>query len=379
MNCIIVVIHLMLTTVFGKFVGFTIDVETCSGLGNKTQQAVVCQEYFTLLSNWSYFIQEQDPSLLLSVDAGTAWACPPATSTVNTPHQLAQDTCFNITYNNKTASVAEHVIDLCNQTVIMDYDQNATNAYLRALPYLQYANCLTSTMVKKYNNSDSNYRRNNYNYNDNDDDNQYNSNGDIVNMKDSNSNSNYKYGMKQIVVGLAITNNGENALWWQTSNEKQLEELMSTLKTMIIENGFENIFENFSIFTSDSYYNNSKANPCDENNQNCTMHNTYLWHLDEVVVYNQTYQQDWLSWAQSRRVNGIYIAPHAGNRPFIGGNLNDENMFCEFLLSADHVGIDFQFFTSIKDAREQDMPFVKNCFERLDVNYDQLSNVRFTV
>lgn len=56
----------------------------------------------------------------------------------------------------------------------------------------------------------------------------------------------------------------------------------------------------------------------------------------------------------------IYTATHHGNRPFIGGPPADKELFKQFIQAADVKGIDVQFFTSLADAAEYDIPFIQS-------------------
>ena len=76
--------------------------------------------------------------LQLAVDSGTVWTCLTGTNG-----------CFNLTFGSKTASVAEHVIDLANEAVIMDYDCSPLTLYACAKPYLNYADSLDPKLGKK--------------------------------------------------------------------------------------------------------------------------------------------------------------------------------------------------------------------------------------
>ncbi len=110
--------------------GYHVDNEQCSGLfqNNRSAQEVICHTFFTRLSNLSAEVHTYGTGMVLSVDAGTAWSCPPGATT-----------CFNITFHNKTQSVAAHVVDLADVTVVMDYDREPSNVLRRALPYLMHA------------------------------------------------------------------------------------------------------------------------------------------------------------------------------------------------------------------------------------------------
>ena len=127
----------------GEVAGFHVDIETCSGNIGKAhhgntaaQQREACVSFFGKLENISRAAAAISTTLprplTLAVDTGTAWACgeEPASG------------CINITYNGKSKPVSQHVIDLSNTAVLMDYTRDPEMVYSRALPYLSYADAL---------------------------------------------------------------------------------------------------------------------------------------------------------------------------------------------------------------------------------------------
>ena len=125
-----------------RLVAFHVDDESCSGLlnygHNRSEQTIKCARFFASLANLSATLAAESSmlekrgagswaKLQLAVDSGTAWTCPTGTNG-----------CFNLTFGGKTVSVAEHVIDLADEAVIMDYDRSPSTLYARAKPYLDY-------------------------------------------------------------------------------------------------------------------------------------------------------------------------------------------------------------------------------------------------
>eukprot|EP00756_Hemistasia_phaeocysticola_P055831 Hpha_TRINITY_DN31822_c0_g1::TRINITY_DN31822_c0_g1_i1::g.29962::m.29962 len=287
-----------------KVVGFTLDDESCSGLGppyhNVSDQLAACAQYFELLNNFSGIAH--GAGLRLSADAGTGWTCP-GEGFPPTPY------CFNISYGGKNASVAEHVLDLVDTAVLMDYDTTPAKVITRAAPYLAYANRLSMGGTEK-----------------------------------------------KVVVGLAISNHGDKPEWWQTGSEGELVKLMNDVSGKLPASS-NPAFDGFAVFTSSSWYNNSNANPYTGTRTGPVR----LWYVDHNAVFNTSTQGAWLTWAVQRKVKGWYVAPHAGNRPLIGGPPADEAAFCSFIKAADAKGIDLEFFTGAKAATATDLPFIRSC------------------
>ena len=89
------------------------------------------------------------------------------------------------------------------------------------------------------------------------------------------------------------------------------------------------------------------------------------------MVLNTTERALWLSWAQSRKLDSVWIAPHATNVdlieiPGVEGSPADDVAFCDFIGEADKIGVDVQLFASPisltgKGASEVDLRFAINC------------------
>eukprot|EP01059_Diplonema_ambulator_P010924 TRINITY_DN20939_c0_g1_i1.p2 TRINITY_DN20939_c0_g1~~TRINITY_DN20939_c0_g1_i1.p2 ORF type:complete len:307 (+),score=62.35 TRINITY_DN20939_c0_g1_i1:41-922(+) len=286
------VILSLLQAASAKVIGFTIDDESCSGLGpNVTEQLAACERYFDELKNWTQLAH--GAGLTMSADAGTGWVCPGTAEATQ---------CVNITYGGKNASVAEHVVDLVDTTVLMDYDTTLEKVTDRAEPYLNYADSVG----------------------------------------------------KAVVIGLAVVNPGDEKQWWQNANEKDLEDLMGQVFTSM---KVHKSFTGTAVFTSGSWYNQSLATPY----TGPFYTPVSMWYIDPSVAYNTTLQQSWLTFATTRKVSGWYVAPHHGDRPLIGGNPQDQQAFCALIKKADALGIDFSFFSSLSDANTQDIPFIRSC------------------
>ena len=71
------------------------------------------------------------------------------------------------------------------------------------------------------------------------------------------------------------------------------------------------------------------------------------WYIDHAMVLNATERALWLSWAQTRKLDSAWIAPHATSVdlievPGVEGSHADDVAFCDFIREADAVGIDVQ-------------------------------------
>ena len=104
--------------------GFHIDDETCSGLAHdnvNNTQIGKCAKFLGSLRNESAALAGTNFSglpqgrLKLTVDAGVGWICPQPTCS---PPYCG---CINISFGGKNVSVAEHVVDLADKVVLMDY------------------------------------------------------------------------------------------------------------------------------------------------------------------------------------------------------------------------------------------------------------------
>lgn len=238
-----------------------------------------------------------DP-ITLSVDTGTGWICPSGATN-----------CFNLTYQGETKSVAEHVQDLANTTVLMDYDRDLAKLLTRAAPFLEYADAKGK--------------------------------GESVN------------------VGVAIAPWPATgpATFWQTQDEGELATLTTSALTTLSKHMS---FQGFSVFTSAAWFNQSQHSPATGTFPN----QMSLWYLDHEIVLNTTKAQSWLAWARSRHLVAVYIAPHAGpgdqaliSIPGKSGSKANEQKFCDFIHAADKQGLHVQLLSD----PTLDVAFVRNC------------------
>lgn len=230
--------------------------------------------------------------LVLSADAGTAWVSSPL---------------WDVTVNGTTKVLYQWLVDLCNETIIMDYDRNASNLIDRANPYLSYADSLISQ-------------------------------GET----------------KSVTVGVAINSPGATPTWWQTGSVTELETLIATVNPTLASHPAFSL--RYAIFTAGSLFNSSSDTPC----PTCTFpERKTLWYLDDDWVYNSTSQEAFFNFACQQRVVQVYDAPHAGDRPHIGGNPADEVLYRTFVEAAGTRGIDIQFFSGVSDFA-YDMEFIQS-------------------
>jgi len=105
--------------------GFHVDDETCSGLAHdnvNNSQLAKCSKFLGSLANESAALAGANFSglpqgrLKLTVDAGVGWICPQPKCS---PPYCG---CINISFGRKNVSVAEHVVDLADEVVLMDYN-----------------------------------------------------------------------------------------------------------------------------------------------------------------------------------------------------------------------------------------------------------------
>lgn len=283
-----------------RLAGYHVDVESCSGLiqDNATAQVAQCATFFGQLANMSAALKAAalpGPPLRLSVDVGTAWVCP--TGATN---------CVNMTYNGVNKSVAEHVVDIADEVVLMDYSRDADDVVSRARLFLQYANG----------------------------------------------------GGTAVRVGVAIAGPGAAApASWQTRNESELLALQAAAHPKLAS--FDS-FNGFAVFVGGLWRAHAAGPP-----PAAFPSPSGVWYIDHKAVLNTTLRADYLAWATSRRVDEIYIAPHAGADALISvpgqsGSPANDKAFCDFVWEADKLGIDVQLLSS----PETDMAWLRNCTGR---------------
>lgn len=282
-----------------KIKGFHVDDEICSGLwiNNKTDQLIKCATFFDTLSNLTAAVRPH--GLRVVADAGTAWSC-----------DEGVQGCFNVTYQGKTAPVSEHTVDLTDGVVLMDYDVDAMKFFERAKSYLLYADSLGPS------------------------------------------------GREKIRMGAAVAPWGAKPEEWQTRNETELEELLSTSLPALQQHSS---FGGFAIFFYDPLRNTSLAHPCD----GCKHQPKDLWYMDHGIIMDQQLWPEWFEWAKSRQVTGLYISPHSDKPliqvPGVEGSAADEATFCEFAKRCDAEGIQIELLSGGDWATLYDLPFALKC------------------
>jgi hypothetical protein len=252
-----------------------VDDESCSGLvhDNVTAQRISCAKFIAGLQNLTESAAAASARAGLprrrrgSGDAGPGGVCPQGPQC--TPPYCG---CINITYQGVSRSVADHVIHFSDETVLMDYDRSPQRVYDRALPYLTTAD--------------------------------------------------RTHGAKQVRVGVAISGciptDADTtadapppppcqAESWATRNESELAALMSAALPLLQRHPS---FVGFSVFGP--WGDHSKHSPAPSDTQ--WPHGTGSWYINHSMIVDPSpvTKNAWLSWAASRKVGEVYIAPDAG-------------------------------------------------------------------
>ena len=279
-----------------EIAGIHVDDESCSGLvhDNITAQRISCAKFIHGLQNLTETAAAASlpRQLRVSVDAGTGWVCPQPQSSALCPHPGAPYCgCINITYQGVSRSVADHVIHFSDEVVLMDYDRSPQSVYSRALPYLTTAD--------------------------------------------------RSHGAKQVRVGVAISGCLASASppcqpeYWATRNESELATLMSAAAPLLQRHPS---FVGFSVFGP--WGDQSKANPAPSDTQ--WPNGTGTWYINHSMIVdpNPATRNAWLSWAKTRKVGEVYIAPHAGpvalvSIPGIEGGPQGDADFCRFIAAGE--------------------------------------------
>jgi hypothetical protein len=270
-------VALLLNQAHARIVGFSLDIEPSAG--NESIAFVnEMKEWHDRLSN---------TGLLLSADAGTAWSDP---------------SVYETTVNGTTKLLSEWLVDLCNETIIMSYDRNASNLIVRVTPYLSYAD----------------------------------------NFSD-----------KSVTVGAAIATPGTPQTWWQTQTVAELETVIADVDHELQKHS--SFSRKYAIFFADTLFNASLANPA----KSIINETKTLWYLNDEWVYNNQSRTDFFEFAKAQNVVAVYDAPHAGNRPHIGADKTDQAYYVDFIHLADSYGIDIQFMSGLNDF-DFDMEFIKS-------------------
>jgi len=229
--------------------------------------------------------------LKLHVDAGTAWSCP-----------TGSEGCFNVTYGGVTKSVADHVVDLSDEVLLMDYDRNTSSLYQRAKPYLDCADQIGKE--------------------------------------------------KSISVGVAVASQSESPQSWQTHSEEEMESMMADANPLLHKHAS---FKQYQVFTDGEWESwNSTKGPV-------TFSPAGTWYMDHAAVLNATLRQEWLDWAKARAVTAVHIALHAGNLDLLGTAQSSEQ-FCEFVKQADSCcDIDITLY----GVPTQDIAWIRACSKNM--------------
>ena len=291
-----------------RITAFHVDDESCSGLiqDNRTAQIISCNRFFTSLVNLSSALEASKSlpaPLRLSVDAGTGWVC-----------QTGATNCFNLTFNGTTKSVAQHVVDLADEVVLMDYDTSAAKVLSRARPYLEYA--------------DARGKR------------------------------------ASVVVGLAVAAWNATPAWWQVRTEDELAKLMQDAAPAL--DAFTS-FGGYAVFTDGTWLSHAAHGAAPT-----YLRRTGTWYIDHapLIDTNTTRRDAWLAWARARNVSEVYIAPHAGadaliSIPGVEGSPENDKRFCDFVWLAERQGLSVQLLSD----PATDMKFIRNCSARATVQW----------
>ena len=279
------VLSVAITSTAAKVIGFTLDLEPGPGTADEVALIHTMSTYQSLLAG---------TGLTLSADAGTAW--------------VTAD--WNVTVNGTTRDLYQWLVDYTNETIIMDYDRNATNLIARAAPYLAYADERRAAGLPA-----------------------------------------------SVTVGVAIAPPGAPPppTWWQTQSVAELEALIAAVAPAL--GAHPSFTHRYAVFTAESLFNASAAAPC----PGCAFNEVKtLWYLADAWVYDPVAQAAFFDFAALQNVRQVYDAPHAGNRPHIGANPADEQLYRAFVRAADARGIDIQFFSG-PNAFAYDFSFIKSC------------------
>lgn len=204
------------------------------------------------------------------------------------------------TVNGTSKLLSEWLVDLTDEAILMDYDREGVRLLARAEPYLAYADGTKG---------------------------------------------------KAVTVGLALNVPNAPSTWWQTANLTELEALVAeTLPALARHTSFSG---RIALFHAGTLWNSSTANVTLVNEPKA------LWYLLDDWVYNTTARAEFFALAARQHIVQVYDAPHAGARPHIGAAPADEEMYREFVRTADTLGIDVQFFSGLQNI-PQDIAFIRS-------------------
>jgi hypothetical protein len=265
--------------------GYHVDIETCSGLvfGNRTRQLPLCAVFFGSLANLSASLVRTSDALgrsggtrlRMAVDAGVGWVCPQTMPC--TPPYCG---CFNVTWNGQEKSVAEHVVDLSDEVVLMDYTTTVAGVYRNARPYLDIADAHPSA--------------------------------------------------RRVRVGVAINNPGAAKNAWETPDEVALAALLTAAEPMMRRH---RSFAGFSVYGA-WWHLSSQLKPAPPTT--VWPAGTGMWYSNHSMITDPdtTARDSWLAWAKVRSIDEMYIAPHATSDALISnpgraGSVANDARFCE--------------------------------------------------
>lgn len=287
--------------------GFHVDDESCSGLvqDNSTAQVAQCARFFASLANLTAAIEHAGlpgAPLTVSVDTGVAWLCPAGATN-----------CLNMTWAGASKSVGEHVVDLADEVLLMDYRRDAAAVLAAATPFLRYADGSSGRTVVR--------------------------------------------------VGVAVAAppapGGAPPASWQTRDESELLALLAATEPALAAH---RSFGGFAVFTGGNWRAQAAVGPPLASPPAAK---SGVWYMEHKVALNLTLRAEWLAWAAERSVDAVYVAPHAGQDalisiPGVEGSPENDKLFCDFIWLAHAQGVDVQLLSS----PATDLPFIRNCTGR---------------
>jgi len=268
----------------GAIVGFSLDIEPAPG----TPDAVA---FVNVMAAYRGRLDAAGGGLVLSADAGTAWTQP----------------AFNVTVNGTNKLLFEWIADLCDETVVMSYDRNASNLLARVAPFLAYADAQVARGLAR-----------------------------------------------RVVVGAAVAPPGAPQTWWQTANATELEALVASVDAALAAHA--SFARLYAVFYAATLFNSTHGGT--DPVPPTVGERKALWYLDDDWVYDAAAQDAFLAFAAQQRVVLMYDAPHAGARPHIGASKADEAAYAAFVRRAGAQGVDVQFLSGLNDF-DYDLAFIR--------------------
>ena len=272
--------------------GYHVDQEACSGIvpfHPRAQQVAACADFLgglaaqrRLLANLS------SHPLRLAVDTGTGWICPQAPSTCPGPYCG----CINITFGGATESVAEHVVDLADDVVLMDYTRDPAAALERAAPFLALAEgggggCRAAVRV-----------------------------------------------------GVAVRDPAKPLQPFEAEDEAALAALLASLSPRLARHP---CFAGFAVWAA--WWAGLPPHP-----GAAWPRRTGLWYGNHSMILapDPAAADAWIAWAVARNISEVWVAPHAA--PALiegpsGGSAAGEARFCDFIARAGRSGISLQLYS----------------------------------